>query len=279
MLTSVFASESDLYFPVRLSQVWVPGADGGPAPADGFRAVVREDTGAVLGVHRDGYQLLPNRALFEGLEAALLDADLPLDRVEVVDQLAYGGRWAIRTYVLPAITLAPRVGDLVRLRLQALNSYGAERAFRARVSGQRLICTNGLVTEAGAVAVYGRHTSGFSLRRAVEKLRHAVEAFVLKEAEWRGWAEREIAAAEATEVFQAMPGANARLVARLTEHWNQEAGALGATLWALYNALTHWSSHEPVRPASVPNRAAIVLGREDRVRQLMERPAFQRLTA
>ena len=46
MLTSVFPSESDLYFPVRLSRVLVPGADGGPAPAEGFRAVVREDTGA-----------------------------------------------------------------------------------------------------------------------------------------------------------------------------------------------------------------------------------------
>jgi len=90
-------------------------------------------------------------------------------------------------------------------------------------------------------------------------------------------AEREIDSAEAAEVFQAMPGANARLLARLTELWKVEAATLGATVWALYNALTHWSSHDPVRLASVPNRAAIVLGREERVRAALQRPAFRRL--
>jgi hypothetical protein len=278
MLSDVFPSESDLYFPVRACAVSVPGLDGLPAPAEGFRAVVREDTGAVLGVHRAGYQLLPNRDVFQALETALLDAELPLDGVELIDQLAYGGRWAVRTYVLPQITVTPRVGDIVSLRLQALNSYGAERAFRARVSGHRLLCTNGLVTESGAVVVYARHTAGFSLHRAVAKLQRAVETFLRQEAIWRGWAEREIGDSDATSVFHALPGANAHLVARLTEHWTQESGVLGTTLWALYNALTHWSSHEPVRRASTANRAAIVLAREARVRALLERPAFRRLT-
>ena len=66
---------------------------------------------------------------------------------------------------------------------------------------------------------------------------------------------------------------------RLDEAWAVEAQLAGQTVWGLYNALTRWSTHAPVRVASEANRAAVVLNRESLVRRALASPAFQRLAA
>ncbi len=62
--TATYGTETRAYFPVTLRPVFV-GDEA--AKAQKYHAVVREDTGDVLGIHRGTYRLVPNRELLEEL--------------------------------------------------------------------------------------------------------------------------------------------------------------------------------------------------------------------
>lgn len=275
-VSNVFPSNSVAYFPVGLSDINVPGCDAGS-----FQAVVRQDTNKVLGVHRRGYNLVPNQEIFQRFEDVLAASEVSLDGLEVKDDLAQEGRMVVRSYIFPAITNEPKVGDIVRFALKVTNSYDGGAAFRAFMSGLRLVCTNGMVVPSDkSSTVYGRHTSGFSPDRAVSKILFAVDAYQnIWSRQWSRWSEREITADAATAVFEAMPDINQRLMAKLEEAWRIESAQAGPTVWGLYNALTRWSTHAEVRASSAGNRAAIVLDREARVEQVIRGEAFRRLAA
>lgn len=274
MSSNVFPTTAPAYFPVALRDVVVPGA-----AADAFQAVVREDTNQVLGVHRRGYKLVPNREIFTRFEEVLLHSGVPLDGLSVRDQLAQGGRMVVRNYLFPKITAQPQLGDIVRFALTVTNSYDGGAAFRAFMSGLRLVCTNGMVMPSDKSGiVYARHTAGFSAGRATAKITAAVDAFLHTWSKrWTRWAEREITTEQAGAVFNAMPGINPRRLAALEEAWGIESAQAGASVWGLYNAMTRWATHAEVRASSSGNRAAIVLGREAQVERLLQSPEFTQL--
>ena len=69
MNTTTFGTETRAYFPVSLKPVFVGDA---ASQVQDYRAVVREDTGAVLGIHRGAYKLVPNREVFEPFDEAIM---------------------------------------------------------------------------------------------------------------------------------------------------------------------------------------------------------------
>lgn len=276
MHVTSFGTETQTYFPVCLQPVFV-GGEG--AQASDFHAVVRTDTGAVLGIHRGSYKLVPNRAIFEPFEEAITQSGIALDGIGVQEGIAYVGRTVVREYTFPAVTLEPRVGDVVEFKMKVVNSYDATNAFRALMGGRRRLCLNGMVGQEQQALAYARHTNGFSSQRAVTGILRAMERYLALDSEWKRWAGRPITAEDAGQVFEAMPGSNPRRLEVLAQAWAAEVAAAGPTVWALYNSLTRWSTHAAVRPSSLENRAAIVLERESLVRRTLATAAFQRLAA
>ena len=276
MNTTTFGTETRVYFPVSLAPVFVGDA---ASQVQDYRAVVREDTGAVLGIHRGAYKLVPNREVFEPFDEAITGSGIALEGIKVEEGIAYEGRTVVREYTFPSVTLEPRIGDVVEFRLKVLNSYDATNAFRALMGGRRRLCLNGLVGREHHTLVYARHTTGFSSERAIDGIRHAMERYLSLDSEWKRWAERYITAEAVREVFEAMPEINPKRLSYLSEARETEYALAGTTVWALYNALTRWSTHAPVRPGSAGNRAGIVLNREAVVRRTLASPAFDRLAA
>ncbi len=276
MHVTSFGTETQAYFPVSLRPVFV--GDQGSQASD-FHAVVRTDTGAVLGIHRGSYKLVPNRAIFEPFEEAIVRSGLDLEGIEVKEGIAYLGRTVVREYHFPRLTVEPRVGDVVEFKLTVLNSYDATNAFRVLMAGRRRLCVNGLIGAERSASVYARHTAGFSVERAVDGIRRAFERYLALDTEWKRWTGRSITPVEAHAVFEAIPGSNPKRLQRLEAYWAIEAQSAGETVWGLYNTLTHWSTHAPIRKASEANRAAVVLERESLVRRTLASPAFARLAA
>ncbi|MGH7261754.1 MAG: hypothetical protein ACREI9_13940, partial [Nitrospiraceae bacterium] len=103
MNTTTFGTETRAYFPVSLKPVFV-----GDAAAQDYRAVVREDTGAVLGIHRGSYKLVPNREVFEPFDEAITGSGIALEGIKVEEGIAYEGRTVVREYTFPSVTLEPR---------------------------------------------------------------------------------------------------------------------------------------------------------------------------
>jgi Domain of unknown function (DUF932) len=265
---------ASIYFPVALRDVHVNGRT-----VDGYRAVVREDTGEVLGIHGDGYKLVPNRQVFPAFEDALSCSELNLSGMTVSDAVSHGGAKTARTYRFPEHRCLIDDQDSVDLQLRVVNSYDGSMAFSCLVGGFRLLCSNGMVIGQSFAQSYGRHTRGLDISGMIIKMENALLLYLDQSSQWRRWAGREIGHDDASRVFSKIPGMNERLHKKLMAYWHKERQMLGPTLWALYNAATYWSTHEAVRRSSSGNRQAIVLQREQRVRSMINGPAFSKLAA
>ena len=157
--------------------------------------------------------------------------------------------------------------------------YDAINAFRVTMAGRRRLCLNGMVSAERTAMVYARHTAGFSAERAAEGIRRAFERYLAFDSEWKRWTMRPVTELDAQAVFEAMPESNPKRLERLLAYWEIEAQSAGETVWGVYNSLTHWASHGPVRRASEANRAAIVVEREALVSRTLTTEAFRRLAA
>ena len=269
---------SDLFFPVQL----VPAAAmvGNSFLESDHQAVIRLDTHQVLAVHGPGYNLITNREVFSAFDEALNDSVLDKEGMYWKDELAYNGARSVRTYVFPAHSF--RIGrsdDVVDLRVQVINSYDGSSAFTTLVGGYRLICTNGLVIGKTFAHTYTKHTKGFDLGAILERINSAIDVYCNNARDWNRWSSRTISDAQATDVIRAVPAVTERLADNLMEYYQGEKRQLGPTLWALFNALTYWSSHEKVKSTSEGNRPSVVLNRENRVRSVLNSEPFLKLAA
>lgn len=266
----------DLFFPVKL----VPAAAriGNTFLESDYQAVVRLDTNQVLAVHGPGYNLIENREVFGAFDEALSQSVLDKDGMYWKDELANNGARSVRTYVFPAHSF--RIGrsdDVVDLRVQVINSYDGSMAFTTLVGGYRLICTNGMVIGKTFAHTYTKHTKGFELGTILERIDNAIEIYAQNAREWHRWTDRTITDVQVNQVIATLPGNSERLTNNLMDYYQNEKRHLGPTLWALFNALTYWSSHEKVKTTSAANRPGIVLNRENRVRTVLNSEPFQRL--
>ena len=263
-----------IFFPVTEAPVIVGGQ-----VAAGFKGIVREDTGLVLGIHSMAYKLVRNEDVFPVFEEALHDSGLDLTGMTIKDELSYGGARTHRLYRFPAHKALVDNGDGVDLQLRVINSYDGSAAFSTLVGAFRFLCSNGMVLGDRFAQSYGRHTKGLEPQHMVHQVARTAELFMDETSKWRRWADRIITDQDAAELFQSMPGMNDRLHQKLMDQWHREMGNLGRTMWALFNAATHWSTHEQVRSSSAANRPSIVVDRESRVRSMLNSKEFFKLAA
>jgi hypothetical protein len=279
MQTTHLGHPTQAYFPVSLQPVFVRKNEDALNQTPDYHAVVRDDTGAVLGIHRGSYRLVPNQAVYEPFEEAIERSGLDCSGITVREGLAYQGRLVLREYFFPNLITEPQVGDVVEFSLKTMNSYDATNAFRVQMAGRRRLCLNGLIGPEQSATVYCRHTTGFSVERVLAGIRKAFERYLALDAEWKRWTRRSVTEHDVESVFESMPGHNPKRLERLRTYWALESQSAGRTVWGLYNALTHFSSHDPVRAASLANRSAIVVEREALVSRTLNLEPFRRLAS
>jgi hypothetical protein len=100
---------------------------------------------------------------------------------------------------------------------------------------------------------------------------------------WQSWALKEIRPAGAKEALEAA-GMSGRRVEKMMEQLEIEAQSRGMTVWALYSALTYYSSHNSDRftvrnSAAADNVAETLDKREREVSNVISNDAFLRLAA
>ncbi|MCC7279072.1 MAG: DUF932 domain-containing protein [Chromatiaceae bacterium] len=266
----------DLFFPVEmvpaaalLSDVTLPS---------NYQAVVRTDTQTVLGIHGPGYRLLRNEEALGAFDAALRRTPLEVDGMQVKDELSYSGARAYRTYTFPTHSVAiGRANDHTHLKLMVSNSYDGSLAFTSRLGAYRLLCANGMVIGTTFLHAAVRHTKRLSVATVVERLSKVVDLFHEQTQHWRAWSHLSVSADEVRQVLRQLPALNPKLEEQLFTTYLNEAELLGPSLWALFNSLTHWSTHAPVRERSLGNLASIRQERESRVKAVITSEPFRRL--
>lgn len=248
------------FFPVEL----VPMSAAGRT-VEGWRALVRPDTGAVLHCWQDGYKLVPHAAATAAFDAALRAGGLDTTGMLVSTDLTHDGRRLFRQYVLPAHSVEVRPGDVTALRIVGFNSYDGSLAVSWRGGGYRFVCANTTVIGRDVAAAKARHSAGLDMGALARGMVAACALYVAETARWRRWAAVPVDTDRAVRVLRALPGASDALVGQLTTAW--VGGREDDTLWALFNTLTHWATHDATRGG---NRMATVHARQERVARLID---------
>ena len=149
-------AESPTMFPVAERDLyWATPTEGGPPDvgraSETHKAIVREDTGAIVGIVSKNYRPLPNSDYYSTVEQALRDA-IPeelREGVMVRDRVSGPGSWTQREYVFPAF--AEKLANTqyqtqYGLRIVAWNSYDGS-ASAGLLSGLiDFMCTNRVVS-------------------------------------------------------------------------------------------------------------------------------------
>lgn len=138
----------------------LPIFDAAGQPIDGYQAITRGDTGSVLSVQRSTYTIVQNEQLIRLAEA--LREDAIMDAVVV---LAEGRKVAFTARVVGAEAEALK-GDPVHQYLVGTTSHDGSVAFQALFSPVRVVCANTLSAALGQAQAAERKGKGkrFAIR-------------------------------------------------------------------------------------------------------------------
>ena len=235
------------------------------------RFVKRTDNGINLGIVGSTYGIAENAPLYdmikEGAETALPRE--ALRDVQLKEQSSHNGAFSRSDLLFSGIGADIRQlsGSKTQLlfKIGLTNSFNGSGAIRLFSGAEDLFCTNGC-TSAEYQKRVARHTSGFTPEIFAGFIEKQCEDFILRVDTWRAWAQKAITPEQAERALEDA-GMAGRKIKMMMEQFEQESMARGRSVWALYSALTAYSSHAdlfPVRNSSVSDNIAVTLDNRER---------------
>lgn len=241
----------------------------------GFRAVVDEDSGSILGVHKSRYKLVRNEEIITQFEEALRHSELDATGMKIKTQFSHNRARMYRQYVLPRHAVDPMPGDTVELRLTVTNSYDGSLCFDYSFGGYRRESKTGLVVPNGDLtSAYKKHTSSIDIASIAQALSKGAEKYREIADDWTSWTTKPVTEAEAEAIIAKISGLTPETREMIFGYFKDERVNMGSTVWAVYNAITYWSTHQNVRAQNAANINSIVRDRETRVGKAMRSPEF-----
>jgi phage/plasmid-like protein (TIGR03299 family) len=220
------------------------------------RAVVRSDTGGIIGVVGKDYEVVQASKAFEPAQS-LIDAGV----ATVARAGEYeGGR--VQFLELALRTDRPievAVGDMMRQTMTFTNSHNGSSSLRIIYQLWRLICGNGMQRPETSNLFRGRHTSGVyvQLDRARAEIAQRFAAVESEVELFRRLLGKRLSDKNLVRYVRETlvegagndPDVKVRNVDRIVELAHTAPGATPGTLYGGLNAITYWATHERGRTA------------------------------
>jgi phage/plasmid-like protein (TIGR03299 family) len=256
---------SRLDYPVRLAAVRTD--DGTPVPHK--RAVIREDTGGVLGVVGKNYVPVQNSQAFLFLNELVRDGSLYAHR-------AGSFRGGARVWVqakLPSTIRVRQSDDLVDEYLLLCNTFDGSSALRILFTPVRIVCENSLnlaIRRGMGQGISIRHRGNLAskIQETRRVLGMATEFFDDASERINRLAAHSPSSAQLEGYFQSLypdpdqgdkakaSGVRHRLMDLFETGKGMDIPAVRHSTWAAYNAVTEWvDHHRPTRASSPAQRA------------------------
>lgn len=285
----VFApfSSSKILFPVAERPVAMLDKTGAvAATAPDHKILARPDTNGkpvILGVVGSKYTAVTNRDLFSKVEGALAQVLNPgqLRGVQVKDSMAGNGAFCERQYVFPNFKVG--VGRTeVGYRVVARNSFDGGSPVQLVMGAIDFICSNGLISGVFDL-VSKRHTSGLTIGvdDIANRLGADAASWVERTRRLQQWAETPVDMKTVGDVVRALPGISERRAEAILDRVVTEVMDRGENVWAVYSALTYYSSHDSsqfaVRRTGNDNVASTLAKRGEEVSGWVQSKSFQSL--
>lgn len=255
------------------------------------KVIYTDQSSKVINVVKKGYTFENNQPsdIVRLSEATLLQSGVSLKGLSRTAQIAPDGSKMILQYTLPEFTIDLGNGDETRFQILFYNSYDGSWSFTVRAGAIRMACLNGQVSVDDISMFKAKHTPSINPDHARRKMVLAIQQFHAEGERWARWKEQSVTNREALRTFADAAGCkfvhenNDMTLMELFQHknvysnrslmymWNQytnhEQPKLGSNEWAVYNALTHWSTHAPAgRKTDENNVLGTLVRRQDKVR-------------
>lgn len=216
------------------------------------RALVRTDTGDIMGVHGNKYKPITHDNVVNSITDAVKRADVSKDYTTTVE-VYEDGRKLKGCITFPDLTVEPTVGDITCLRIPFYNSYDASWSFSQSVEGMRLTCLNGQTIADMIAKTTFKHTLNVDVEGSARKIEQGTKVFLEHKDIWQSWMDIKVDDFMAEDFFKATigkvfthqtaPKFNNTTMESIMRIWHTNASQLGSNKWALYNAMTYWSTH------------------------------------
>jgi len=275
--------------------------------------VYRPDTMEILGRSRSNkYKIIEPAILFQKhAEKVMSDKNLPRN-IEVTDSIYEGGRKQKRTLAFPDLTHVMPDNSKVNMRSDIFNSVDMSWMYQAFAGAYRDLCRNSLVF--GGQRMYHvkqKHTTGLNVNATLNQVTKTIQMFNENKELMDKMINQEISLEQVAYILaqniakkksglsrfgiQQKVEVNKKLMDYFLYQFDREKGNLGSTVWNLFNALTHWSTHiddtferenektgeiteiSMTRAGSKTHTAQVK--REDKVREFMNTEDWQNMLA
>ena len=266
--------------------------------------IYRTDTAAELGVHGRGYKPVAPKKMIDNTRNILERSDL--NTVGLTEQIrtSHDGARCFVQYNLPAHTYETGDGDSASLSLLSTSSFDGTWPFMISVAAVQSACTNLQVFVSGEVAIYkAKNTQSLDIEHGANIIVKSLDVFNNERELWKAWQGTQVRDMEAfyffadaldvklgsksfshsyspADLLHKLPRRNENLNYIWRMYDSIYRNRLGANWWAVYNAMTDWSTHfGAVRQSSERNIASIQNERQQVIRKAIKSEPVLRLAA
>ena len=202
------------------------------------KAIVREDNGIPLSIVSDKYHVIKHADMVQNFEAAL--ATLPYFRdYTVTTNLPFDGGQMFRKYTFNQINLEPKVGDVIKMTLELMNSYDGKTKGGYKVGGHRLACLNGQVLPGTFQEILTKHYANFNIDKIVDGLKTALPLFEQTVNQWKTWNDVVVNITDITDML-----AKTAIPERTQKKMVEKFASEDKTKFGAFQAMTWVISHE-----------------------------------
>lgn len=266
--------------------------------------IYRKDTGQELGVHGHGYKPVAPKHMIDVTRNIIERSDLSINGIQETIRTSHDGSRTFVQYKLPEHTYRTADGDTAALSLLSISSFDGTWPFMISAAAIQQACTNLQVFVSGEVAVFkAKHTRSLDIEQGGRVITKSLQLFHKERDLWQQWQGSVCTDADAfkffakainaasvekvqtlcstvEEVFNLLPRRNANLEYIWKQYSQVYKKRLGANYWAVYNALTDWSTHAGTsRKSTEVNIAAVQNQRQQLVREAVRNNKYMGLAA
>lgn len=264
--------------------------------------IYRTDTGGELGVHGHGYKAVAPKHMIDVTRNIIERSGLSINNMKETIMTSHNGARTFVQYKLPEHTYTTSDGDSASLSLLALSSFDGTWPFLISAAATQFACTNLQVFIGGEVAVYkSKHTQSLDIEQGGRVITKSLEVFHKQRDLWQDWHRTECNPLRAFKHFAEalkcktaldllykggtvpeyimgdMPRRNNNLAYMWKVYSEVYSKRLGDNYWAMYNAMTDWSTHcEVSRNSSRLNIASIQNDRQQVVQEAIRNNNFMK---
>ena len=269
-----------------------------PRKVENYSALWNPATRALLDVRPVSrhYVLIPHDTLFEKQAALLAESPLPSDNVTVTDRIYGYGKRVHRTVIFHDLNTETRTRtgkvDRVECRMDIFNSVDLSWPLQVFSGAYRDLCRNSLVF-GGQKSYHQRkiHKGHVSVDAMISKASLGLEMWTNNRDQMEVWKNSHCSEFDLHRMLkQTICRKNTKAAKHdetlainesklnwLLQRFKEETPELGSTLWAAYNALTHYATHLPGTQTRNANKELVATRRNDEVRAVLASSFWQGL--